>query len=485
MAAFTPRPRFPPPPPVPPTQESQLDRQLNTLITVNGLTGEVHTHGTTTIDDPLAQLGMKLFFTKALGGESSVACASCHHPALGGADALSLAIGVDTEQEDVVGRGRRHVDGLAKVPRNSPTIFNSGLSPNALFWDGRIERIRTVDQNGEAKVGISTPDSGFGVIDEAVPNNLLNALSRFPVTSKEEMRGTGFENAQTNQAIRSHIAAKIGGYASEEAPLATNDWLTQFRQAFGNNRPAEDLITFDSIAMALGRYQQSLNFVDTHWHRYVRGDKSALTQAQKRGAVLFFTQPNQGGAGCVTCHSGERFTNDGFFNLAFPQIGPGKTAQGQDLGRATITQNVQDNFAFRVPSLINVALTAPYGHSGVFDHLSQVVRHYVNPRRSVDDYFARGGACFLVQFRRDENCNDLNEGAIESTHQALRLLAQTPFQPVRLSPSEIDELVEFLNALTDVCASSRDCIDKYIPSQQQTDPDNLRLNATDARGNSL
>lgn len=490
QAAFAPKPITPPPPPPRPTDPqpspSTLDVMLATIIQNQGLTGQIPSADVQpTIDEPVAQLGMKLFFTKGLGGEQSVACASCHHPALGGADGLSVAVGANAIDADVVGRTRRAENNEINIPRNSPTVFNSGLHTRALFWDGRIERTQQTTSEGSIIRGISTPDSGFGVVDTNVPNNLVNALSRFPVTSVEEMRGAGFEGATTNQEVRNHIAATIGDYGVGAGALDTNDWLAEFRAAFDSNQSRETLITFDSIAMALGQYQHSMTFVDTNWHRYVRGDKTALSDAQKRGAVLFFTPQTEGGAGCVGCHSGERFTNEGFFNLAFPQVGIGKDEQHADRGRVLITGQARDEFAFKVPSLINVALTAPYGHSGAYRNLAEVVRHYVNPPTSIDAFFARGGACSLPQFNRMADCERFNENAVENSEQALQLLGQSPFRPARLNREQQQDLVAFLESLTDTCAQDRACIAKFIPSNQHTNPDNLRLEATDARGNPL
>ena len=75
------------------------------------------------INDPLPQLGMKLFFSKSLGGGFDSSCASCHHPTLGGADALSLSIGVDADNPDQLGIGRTNSTDTFPVPRNAPNHF--------------------------------------------------------------------------------------------------------------------------------------------------------------------------------------------------------------------------------------------------------------------------------------------------------------------------------------------------------------------------
>ncbi|WP_440053913.1 cytochrome-c peroxidase [Pseudoalteromonas sp. T1lg65] len=470
------------PPPKPPVRNNQpataLDNELSQLIAEQGLTGRVPgARQLPRISEPVAQLGMQLFFSKALGGEKSVACASCHDPRLGGADGLSLAIGTNAVNSNVIGPNRRAVNDEINIPRNSPTIFNTGFATKSLFWDGRVERVTITDEQGNETSFISTPDSGFNQPDPLAGETLVSTLARFPVTSKEEMRGEAFATATTNEQVRTHLAQRIGDYGAEQGSLATNDWLQAFREAFNSQADAQTLITFDNIAFALGEYQSSFVMINTDWHRYVRGDLGALTEQQKRGAKLFFTPVADGGAGCVACHSGERFTNDGFFNLAFPQYGIGKDGEHADIGRAAIDPQSRNRFAFRVPSLLNVALTAPYSHAGAYESLEQVVAHYSNPEQAVEQFFQRGGACGLKQFALSAECDTLNQNARENSEAALELLRQSPFVAADLTPTQQQELVAFLQALTDKCATDERCIRRWLPKRRTPDPDNLRLRA--------
>ena len=117
------------------------DEELLSLVSAAGLTGDPTTGRTLpAINDPKAQLGKKLFFTKGLGGNDDSACVTCHHPSLGGGDDLSLSIGVGAETPDLLGPGRFHdlqavlddggeFDGGPPVPRNTPTTFNIAM------WD--------------------------------------------------------------------------------------------------------------------------------------------------------------------------------------------------------------------------------------------------------------------------------------------------------------------------------------------------------------
>ena len=477
VAAASPPPQNKRPPTKPPQIANQLDSELRALIAQFELTGHISGQDTApNIHDPIPQLGMQLFFSKALGGEKSVACASCHHPKLGGGDSLSLPIGVNAIDADTVGLSRQVMNDEIDIPRNSPTIFNVGLATQALFWDGRVEQVSQVDEAGNISAFISTPDSGFGVADTNAGDSLVEALSRFPVTSVQEMRGNAFADASSNEDVRSHLAQRIGDYGAESGGLATNEWLAEFRKAFNSEADAQSLITFDSIDLALGQYQSSFILVDNDWSRYVKGNNNALKPAQKRGAKLFFTQAAEGGAGCVNCHGGERFTNDGFFNLAFPQYGIGKNDDNADLGRGLIDPQIQNQFAFRVPSLLNIALTAPYGHAGAYETLDQVVAHYVDPATAIDAFFERGGACGLKQFAQTSECESLNENARVNSQTALTLLQSSPFVAAPLNSAQQKDLVAFLRALTDNCAKDTRCLQKWIPGPTTVDPDNLRLN---------
>jgi len=97
---------------------------------------------------------MKLFYSKALGGEQNTACASCHHPMLGGGDNLSLSIGVAADKPNALGANRQTSDFKhTQVPRNAPTTFNVVFWKNNLFHDGRIVRL----PNNE----ITTPDMPY------------------------------------------------------------------------------------------------------------------------------------------------------------------------------------------------------------------------------------------------------------------------------------------------------------------------------------
>lgn len=473
--------------------QSATDTELRELIAQNNLTGDPTTNRTLpAITDPLAQLGMKLFFSKSLGGDMDSACVTCHHPVLGGGDDLVLPVGVGSVNEDLLGPGREMASGeLPPVPRNAPTVFNVGLWDSSLFHDSRVESLgKEPDANG-AVSQIRTPDSAFGTADENAGANLAAAQARFPVTSAEEMKGHSFEAGGDNQAVRDHLAARIGDYGEGVDELTTNEWLAEFQQAMNSGDDAETLITFDNIANAIGEYERSMVFVDNPWKAYVEGDNTALTEQQKQGAILFLTSVDNGGGGCINCHSGDFFTDELHHTIGFPQIGPGKgDGNNDDFGRERETGNSDDRYRFRTPSLLNVAVTGPYGHAGAYENLNDVVSHYNNPQGQVNDFFNDDELCDSDQFESINNCDidDLYPDARANTNLALdklqdeRNAGTSLFPPTNLNQQERQQLVAFLNALTDPCVEDRNCIGQWIPDINDDGPDGNQLNAVDENG---
>lgn len=483
----------PPPPPPPPT----LDSQVRAAIAAQGLTGDPAAgRGLPSIDDPLAQLGKLLFFSKSLSGDLDTACASCHHPALGGGDGLSLPVGTGALDPDVVGPGRTTADGLPNVGRHSQSVLNIGLYDEGLFWDSRIESInKDARQNGSLS-GIRTPDTALGVADAAVPPGatLADAQARFPVTVPEEMRGSFLPGAD-GATVRQRLAARIGDYGDGQGELMNNRWLEEFQKAFVSAQPAEQLITFDNIALALAEYQRSMVFVDTPWNAYVRGDNNAISEAAKQGALLFYGTTAERRFDCGNCHGGDFFTDERHTVTGFPQLGPGKgdgVGGDADFGREQQTGDSAHRFAFRTPTLLNLTATAPYTHSGVYETLEDAGAHYFIPDVIFDQFRARGGVCSLQQFADHADCATLFPNLAAHTSEALAAMRSlrttdpdSTFPDLSFSPpSDGAATFAFLLTLTDPCTLDRACLAPWIPTPGEA-PDDNQLNAVDANGNPL
>lgn len=477
---------------IPPT----LDDELRAVIAAKGLGGDpAEGRDLPSIDEPLAQLGKLLFFSKSLSGDMDTACASCHHPALGGGDGLALPVGTGAIDPDLVGLGRQRADGLPNVGRHSQSVFNVGLYDKALFWDSRVESVGKEEGLNGVGSGIRTPETPLNVADALLPpgTTLVAAQARFPVTVPEEMRGSLLPGAE-EETLRQRLAARIGDYGDGAGELANNNWLARFQSAFMSSEPAERLITFENIALAIGEYQRSMIFVDTPWKAYVQGDDSAISSAAKRGALLFFGDPADEQLGCSSCHGGDFFTDERNTIVGFPQTGPGKgdgANSDADFGREQQTGDAQHRFMFRTPTLLNLRATAPYGHTGVFS-LQSAALHYFVPEDAFSDALGDGNVCGVAQFADHADCATLypnttanSNVALQKAFQQRNIDASLTFPDLSFSPpSDGPPVLAFLETLTDSCTLDRACLAPWIPDPSEA-PDDNQLNAVDVSGNPL
>jgi cytochrome c peroxidase len=445
---------------------SEWDIALSEVIKQQGLTGNPVRTSTPSIDSPKAQLGMLLFFNKALSGNLDVACASCHHPLLGGGDNLSLSVGVDAADPDLLGHGRVVGGNQAiGVPRNAPTTFNIGLWQQVMFHDGRVAQVTD---------GITTPDKDFPRVDPLAGRNLVHAQARFPITSVAEMRGKQFDKHGTAQSCREALAGRLGGYQKAPKALqkaATRYWLDAFRQAYNSPTASPKvLITEQNIAEVLAEYQRSQVFVNNPWRSYINGDLDAINTTAKQGALLFFKGRDQGGYACASCHRGDFFTDEGFHNILLPPLGPGKAAQDGgatqlDLGRFLVTQREEDKFRFRTPSLLNVEVTGPWGHNGAYTSLDAMVAHMLHPFNGAIYYDS-------AQLRQP---NVQTQHLRENIREILR--SNSDLSGQGYEEQHVRQLVAFLQTLTDPCTRKKECIGKWVPTAERQDPMGLQLNA--------
>ena len=137
----------------------------------------------------------------------------------------------------------------------------------------------------------------------------------------------------------------------------------RFREIYGRNVRKEDVLD------ALVTYERSLVTPNSRFDRYLRGEKDAITPLEERGYQIFKSY------GCASCHQGSNVGGNLFekFGIFGNSRSNGMSNNDGDLGRWTITHDEQDRGVFRVPSLRNVALTAPYFHDGRVSSLPEAV----------------------------------------------------------------------------------------------------------------
>ena len=122
-------------------------------------------------------------------------------------------------------------------------------------------------------------------------------------------------------------------------------------------------LTKQTIIDAIATFEQALITPNSAFDRYLRGDKEALSASAKRGFELFVSK------GCITCHHGVAIGGN-----MYNKFGVLDELNSKHLGRYNVTKREQDKYVFKVPSLRNIELTAPYLHDGSIDNLDDVIR---------------------------------------------------------------------------------------------------------------
>jgi len=376
-----------------------------------------------------AELGQLLFYDPILSGNRDVSCATCHHPAFGTSDGLSLGMG-----DGGIGLGPDRVadpDNMPeqRIPRNSPALFNLGAKEfTVLFHDGRIE----VDPDRPG--GLRTPLDADMVTGFA---SLLSAQTMFPVLSADEMAGHYSENDVAQAVRRGTITGQGGAWDIIAARVADIPaYADSFIAVYDHiDDPAQ--IGFTDISNAVAAFMELEWRSDNAPFDAVLRGEAALPEPAATGMALFY-----GEAGCSTCHAGPFLTDHQFHAMGVPQIGPGKAerfeSHASDLGRFRVTGDPADLYAFRTPSLRNVALTGPYGHSGAYADLRDFLIAHLDPVAALDSYD-------LDQALLPDLAVDDTRGFADSA----AIAAAVTVDPVVLDDGALDALLAFLDSLTD------------------------------------
>ncbi|MCG8406528.1 MAG: hypothetical protein MI923_15140 [Phycisphaerales bacterium] len=358
-------------------------------------------------DAAAARFGQFLFFDSRLSANGRVSCATCHDPNQGFADSKPLA------------------QGLKQGTRHSPTLWNVAYN-RWFFWDGRADSLWA-----QAMHPIESPlELGFSRLalahllgqDEMLRRRYEAIFERLPNLQD----GSRFPKAGRpvpGQPEHSHHIAWTSMKSEDQAAI---------------NR------IFVNVAKALAAYEARLVSRRSAFDIFVEGlatndarKKAALTTSAQRGLKLFIGRGN-----CRLCHNGPNFTDGEFHNtrVAPRHGGPPRDAgrfAGIDLVRndpfnaagvhsddrsakarvkIEFLTNVPDNWGrFKTPTLRNVAKTAPYMHQGQFATLRDVIQYY-----------------------------STLDGALPAGHHKESILV-----PLNLKHVEIDDLLAFLDALTD------------------------------------
>ncbi len=391
--------------------DDEVDRQLDYLVSVNSATGNSDhfilpkstdyssfpQEPANPLNDAKVELGKFLFFETGLAqdaakafGKETYSCSSCHLPTAGfrpgapqGIADGGVGYGINGElRTKFVTYQSSDIDAQAI---RALSVLNVGFVTNT-FWNGQF---------GSKGVNIGTED-------------------RWDTVEGGEVNYTGFlaMEAQNIEGIKSH---RLETNREIMERFGYDDLYAQAFPEFEISRRYTDT----TASFALSAYLRTLVSDEAPFQSWLKGDRSAMSDAQKRGAVLFFDKAN-----CVSCHSGKSFSAVNFYSVGVNDLYMRGDVFGaspddsRNMGRGGFTGKQEDMRKFKVPQLYNLGDAPFYFHGSSKYTLEEVV-----------DYF--------------------NMAIPENPNVPLEAISPL-FKPLYLTKSEKEDLVEFLrNGLRD------------------------------------
>ena len=337
-------------------------------------------------------LGQVLFSDKNLSKNRTQSCATCHNPNAGFADDRQNGISKMASLGD---------DNKSLGDRQAPTASYAKFSPDFHFDDKKQKYIGGQFWDGRAK------------------------------TLEEQAGGPPLNPIEMGMGSKKEIVDRI----------KENSYYVQtFKELFGEDIFSDEVKAYDAMTVAIATFERSNEFspFDSKYDRYLKGEYD-LTPLEDLGKSIFFSNNNNS---CATCHvlkgedkAGETFTNYEYHNIGTPANKTLRAKNGvKDIDKGLLANpNVKDvaqNGKHKVPTLRNVAVTAPYMHNGVFKDLKTVVEFY-------DKYN-----------NKDRNINSETNKTWDEA-EVKETIALKELKANALTDRKVEALVAFMKLLTD------------------------------------
>lgn len=305
------------------------------------------------------ELGRVLYHETGMGvnpkveeGRFTYSCASCHHAQGGFQACLPQGVGDGGLGFGLYGEGRYPnpdypIAELDVQPIRTPSVLNIAYQPNTL-WNGQF--------------GATHKNAG--------------TESQWHVDSPKEWNNLGFEGTET-QAI---AGLEVHRLDMTTSLFNGSDYKDLYYAAFGNIGD-DTLISNVYTGLAIAAYERTILANEAPFQKWLNGDANALSEKEKRGAIVFFTNGE-----CYQCHNGPALSSMEFYALGMENIdeaGGGvyltnfAPIDNVGLGRGNFTENPTDNYKFKVPQLYNLIQSRFYGHGSTFRSIEAIL-HYKN-----------------------------------------------------------------------------------------------------------
>jgi len=256
------------------------------------------------------------------------------------------------------------------IPDSNPCTVEGVALGRRLFYETRLSANNSVSCSFCHRQELAFTDGGaFSVgIDGSLTNRSSMSLANLAWSRHYfwDGRADGLEEQARTPLTNPHEMGQELAVSARKLQ-ATKTYPLLFKKAFGST-----VITGNGIVNALAQFERTLISCNSKYDKYLRGEYQPTT-SELNGIALFYTNPdpagNIRGAACSHCHSGPKTFAELYHNNGLDSL-------SKDAGREGISKQPADKGRFRVVTLRNIALTAPYMHDGRFQTLPAVVDHY-------------------------------------------------------------------------------------------------------------
>lgn len=396
-------------------------------------------------DPPLsavAQLGERLFYDPTLSASGRMSCASCHDPA--------LAYGPPGSSPVVMGGPRVSTPGFRAVPslrylyRQPAFTIGPDIETGIDIPVPLAQQAQTASGSTRALKTAQTPQAAA---TNLVPQGGLFWDGRAD-TLEQQINGPLYNPAEMDGGTMQDVARK----------LATGAHAAQFEQLFGASLFQNPGMTVDEAMFAIGRYEiedPAFHPFTSKFDAWLQG-KARFTRAELAGYLLF-NDPAKGN--CAACHLDQPtrtgqpplFTDHQYEALGVPRnpaIPANRDPHYYDLGicgpyRTDMRAETQYCGMFLTPTLRNVALRHVFFHNGVFHNLNQVLDWYVNRDIHPGRFYPRDAAGRVIKYDDIPARYRANVDTVDAPFN------RHPGDPPALTPGQIQDVIAFLDTLTD------------------------------------
>jgi cytochrome c peroxidase len=281
-------------------------------------------------------------------------------------------------------RARPAVDDKARLafaadPTVTPPDPNRVALGRLLFHDSRLSRNREISCStchGLSRFGIDAKPISIGIggiLGKRNAPSVFNAAAQ--IAQFWDGRAGDLEAEAISQILSPFDMAMPSEKALVKELSRVPAYVQLFRKAFPGDHHA---VSLKNVGQAIGAFESVL-VTKSRWESFIAGDQSALTARERDGLRVFRQR------GCIVCHAGPRVGGSTFQKLGAAIPWPNQS----DQGRVEVTKYPPDSMVFKVPSLKNVAETAPYFHDGSTPHLDEAIklmgRHQLGIEMADDD----------------------------------------------------------------------------------------------------